>query len=123
MSKQLFANEKVMTQYLGALLCEDEPEDNLEPVAKLLEHVPSAAQQEQVHLMPKDEVGEVVQQDAQKIGPLITENDDVIVDTAIDASTIQRCNYLKSLNSYFQRKAKKIILKMNFKHCFLKWRD
>ena len=85
MSKQLFANEKVMTQYLGALLCDDEPEDNLEPVAKLLEHVPSAAQQEQVHLMPKDEVGEVVQQDAQKIGPLITENDDVIVDTAIDA--------------------------------------
>ena len=39
MSKQLFANEKVMTQYLGALLCEDEPVDNLEPVAKLLEQV------------------------------------------------------------------------------------
>ena len=37
MSKQLFANEKVMKQYLGALLCEDEPVDNLEPVAKLLE--------------------------------------------------------------------------------------
>ena len=40
MSKHLFANEKVMTQYLGALLCEDEPTDqNLEPVAKLLEQV------------------------------------------------------------------------------------
>ena len=40
MSKQLFANEKVMKQYLGALLCEDEPVDNLEPVAKLLEQMP-----------------------------------------------------------------------------------
>lgn len=40
MSKHLFANEKVMTQYLDALLCEDEPtEENLEPVAKLLEQV------------------------------------------------------------------------------------
>ena len=40
MSKHLFANEKVMTQYLGALLCEDEPTDqNIEPVAKLLEQV------------------------------------------------------------------------------------
>ena len=40
MSKHLFANEKVMTQYLGALLCEDEPtEENLEPVAKLLQQV------------------------------------------------------------------------------------
>ena len=35
MSKQLFANEKVMTQYLGALLCEDEPEENLEPVGSI----------------------------------------------------------------------------------------
>ncbi len=40
MSKHLFANEKVMTQYLGALLCEDEAaEQNLQPVAKLLEQV------------------------------------------------------------------------------------
>jgi purine-binding chemotaxis protein CheW len=39
MSKQLFANEKVMTQYLGALLQEDVPNENLEPVAKLLEQV------------------------------------------------------------------------------------
>jgi len=39
-NKHLFANEKVMTQYLGALLCEEEPEQqNLEPVAKLLEQV------------------------------------------------------------------------------------
>ncbi|BED89852.1 chemotaxis protein W [Pseudoalteromonas sp. MM1] len=53
MSKQLFANEKVMTQYLGALLCEDEPEENLEPVAKLLEQVPSAIQNDEVLLKPK----------------------------------------------------------------------
>ena len=39
MSKQLFANEKVMTQYLGALLCEEEESTDLEPVAKLLEQV------------------------------------------------------------------------------------
>ncbi|KPH63945.1 chemotaxis protein CheW [Pseudoalteromonas porphyrae] len=41
MSKQLFANEKVMTQYLGALLCEDEDSTDLQPVAKLLEQVTS----------------------------------------------------------------------------------
>ena len=40
MSKQLFANEKVMTQYLGALLCEEELASDLEPVAKLLENIP-----------------------------------------------------------------------------------
>lgn len=56
MSKQLFANEKVMTQYLGALLCEDEPEENLEPVAKLLEQVPSALQNEDVLLKPKEQL-------------------------------------------------------------------
>ena len=39
MSKQLFANEKVVTQYLGALLSDDEPTKDLEPVAKLLEQV------------------------------------------------------------------------------------
>ena len=51
MSKHLFANEKVMTQYLGALLCEDEPsEQNLEPVAKLLEQVnePEQKQEEKI---------------------------------------------------------------------------
>ena len=41
MSKHLFANEKVMKQYLGALLQDDEPNDTaLAPVAKLLERVP-----------------------------------------------------------------------------------
>jgi len=40
MSKQLFANEKVMTQYLGSLLCEEEvPAQDLDPIAKLLEQV------------------------------------------------------------------------------------
>jgi purine-binding chemotaxis protein CheW len=46
MSKQLFANEKVMTQYLEALLC-DEETSALEPVAKLLEQVkPSVIEKE-----------------------------------------------------------------------------
>lgn len=46
MSKQLFANEKVMTQYLEALLC-DEDASALEPVAKLLEQVkPSVTERE-----------------------------------------------------------------------------
>ncbi|WP_199611240.1 chemotaxis protein CheW [Flocculibacter collagenilyticus] len=42
MSKQNFANEKVMKKYLTALLTEDEPEneeEHLEPVAKLLKQV------------------------------------------------------------------------------------
>ena len=56
MSKQLFANEKVMKQYLGALLCEDEPVDSLEPVAKLLEQLPDGTQPEQVHLKPKEQL-------------------------------------------------------------------
>ncbi|ALQ08937.1 MULTISPECIES: chemotaxis protein CheW [Pseudoalteromonas] len=56
MSKQLFANEKVMTQYLGALLRDDEPTDNLEPVAKLLEQIPSEQQKGQVHLKPNEQL-------------------------------------------------------------------
>ncbi|MBH0038130.1 chemotaxis protein CheW [Pseudoalteromonas sp. SWN166] len=56
MSKQLFANEKVMKQYLGALLCEDEPVDDLEPVAKLLEKIPDDSQQERIHLKPKEQI-------------------------------------------------------------------
>ncbi|MBB1379215.1 chemotaxis protein CheW [Pseudoalteromonas sp. SR43-2] len=55
MSKQLFANEKVMKQYLGALLCEDEPVDNLEPVAKLLEQIPDDSQQH-IHSKPKEQL-------------------------------------------------------------------
>ncbi|CAM3942814.1 chemotaxis protein CheW [Pseudoalteromonas byunsanensis] len=47
MSKHLFANEKVMKQYLGALLSEEEPEDSsLLPVAKLLEQVPLVSEAE-----------------------------------------------------------------------------
>ncbi|TMS81832.1 chemotaxis protein CheW [Pseudoalteromonas sp. S554] len=48
MSKQLFANEKVMTQYLGALLCEEELASDLEPVAKLLENIPGDLPSEEV---------------------------------------------------------------------------
>ncbi|MDN3485360.1 chemotaxis protein CheW [Pseudoalteromonas sp. APC 3224] len=47
MSKQLFANEKVVTQYLGALLSDDVPAKDLEPVAKLLEQVAYEEQKEQ----------------------------------------------------------------------------
>ncbi|WP_368484974.1 chemotaxis protein CheW [Pseudoalteromonas sp. SD03] len=47
MSKQLFANEKVVTQYFGALLSDDEPTKDLEPVAKLLEQVTYEEQKEQ----------------------------------------------------------------------------
>ncbi len=47
MSKHLFANEKVMKQYLGALLQDDEPQDAaLAPVAKLLERVPDISEQQ-----------------------------------------------------------------------------
>ena len=47
MSKHLFANEKVMKQYLGALLQEDEPQETmLAPVAKLLERVPEITETE-----------------------------------------------------------------------------
>jgi len=46
MSKQLFANEKVVTQYLGALLSDDEPAKDLAPVAKLLEQVTYEEQKE-----------------------------------------------------------------------------
>ncbi|GAB0109665.1 chemotaxis protein CheW [Pseudoalteromonas distincta] len=50
MSKQLFANEKVMKQYLGALLCEEEPLEELEPVAKLLENISGDPVEEQEYL-------------------------------------------------------------------------
>lgn len=60
MSKHLFANEKVMTQYLGALLTEEEAapktqDAQLEPVAKLLEHV-SLPEAEEVELQSNPEV-------------------------------------------------------------------
>lgn len=61
MSKQLFANEKVMTQYLDALLCDEDP-SALEPVAKLLEQVkPSATEKE---LTPKTTAQAIMQPDA-----------------------------------------------------------
>ena len=50
MSKQLFANEKVMKQYLTALLNEDDPNfnsANLDPVAKLLQQVPVITEKEE----------------------------------------------------------------------------
>ncbi|WP_372858761.1 chemotaxis protein CheW [Pseudoalteromonas sp.] len=50
MSKQLFANEKVVTQYLGALLSDDEPTKDLEPVAKLLQQVAYEEEQKEQSL-------------------------------------------------------------------------
>ncbi|WP_419147813.1 chemotaxis protein CheW [Pseudoalteromonas 'SMAR'] len=61
MTKHLFANEKVMKQYLGALL-QEEPEEvshELNPVAKLLEQVTvpqSESQAEPVVITPEPEV-------------------------------------------------------------------
>ncbi len=48
MSKQLFANEKVMKQYLNALLCDEEPvvQDQLESVARLLQQVDEVVEAE-----------------------------------------------------------------------------
>ncbi|MCF2909773.1 chemotaxis protein CheW [Pseudoalteromonas sp. DL2-H2.2] len=47
MSKHLFANEQVMKQYLGALLREEEEDEvALAPVAKLLESVPEAKEEQ-----------------------------------------------------------------------------
>ncbi|MFY8326105.1 chemotaxis protein CheW [Pseudoalteromonas sp. ZZD1] len=60
MSKQLFANEKVMTQYLGALLCEEDENTDLEPVAKLLEQVGSVQKQTQ---MPAKAAKQVIVQE------------------------------------------------------------
>lgn len=81
MSKQLFANEKVMTQYLGALLREDEPEDNFEPVAKLLEKVSSVTEKESVFLKSEN-ASNTSEQDFDKedleLRPLITSKGDVI---------------------------------------------
>ena len=63
MSKQLFANEKVVTQYLGALLSDDEPTKDLEPVAKLLEQVTYEEQKEQpVIVEPVVEVEKLTKQ-------------------------------------------------------------
>ncbi|NOU50823.1 chemotaxis protein CheW [Pseudoalteromonas sp. JBTF-M23] len=62
MSKHLFANEKVMKQYLGALLSEEEPEDNsLLPVAKLLEQVSDVSEPKQTEPTKEVQADEVVE--------------------------------------------------------------
>ncbi|GAA60015.1 purine-binding chemotaxis protein CheW [Pseudoalteromonas sp. BSi20652] len=93
MSKQLFANEKVMKQYLGALLCEDEPANNLEPVAKLLEQMPDDSQKEHIYLKPDKQL-EVVEQIFNQdliiadVEPLIEEIDFVAVSPKIVAEGV-----------------------------------
>lgn len=82
MSKQLFANEKIMTQYLGALLCEDEPEENLEPVAKLLEQVPSAIQNDEVLLKPKAQLSVTEQLYSEQVKEAISDVEPVPSQTA-----------------------------------------
>jgi purine-binding chemotaxis protein CheW len=61
MSKQLFANEKVVTQYLGALLSDDEPTKDLEPVAKLLQQVAYEEEQKEQSLQVEPVVEPVVE--------------------------------------------------------------
>jgi len=61
MSKQLFANEKVVTQYLGALLSDDEPTKDLEPVAKLLQQVAYEEEQNEQSLQIEPVVEPVVE--------------------------------------------------------------
>ncbi|CAH9054431.1 hypothetical protein PSECIP111951_01035 [Pseudoalteromonas holothuriae] len=71
MSKQLFANEKVMKQYLGALLNEEEPEDSsLLPVAKLLEQVPDVSEQPQDVIKEAPIKKQVVEA---KLKPIVTQ--------------------------------------------------
>jgi purine-binding chemotaxis protein CheW len=98
MSKHLFANEKVMKQYLGALLQEDEPQDvALAPVAKLLERVPEVseeslvkpAQQVEQETAAVEAVREEAQQDIVEISTVeskeleLTKNNTIIKEEAI----------------------------------------
>jgi purine-binding chemotaxis protein CheW len=75
MSKHLFANEKVMKQYLGALLQEDEPQDvALAPVAKLLERVPEVT--EEALIKPAQQIEQkivVVEAAPEKVHPSTVE--------------------------------------------------
>ncbi|BBN81130.1 chemotaxis protein W [Pseudoalteromonas sp. A25] len=94
MSKHLFANEKVMKQYLGALLSEEEPEDkSLLPVAKLLEQVSDVselkqaepkkvAQTQEAEKVKADFVEEQEIPEEQTKNLEITENNTIIKETA-----------------------------------------
>ncbi|MEQ2353369.1 chemotaxis protein CheW [Pseudoalteromonas piscicida] len=89
MSKHLFANEKVMKQYLGALL-QEEPEIEqceLSPVAKLLEQVKEPESELEdtdlpvvVATEPQESVSEVIEEQPSKLAQdlEVTENTSII---------------------------------------------
>ncbi len=92
MNKPLFANEKVMKQYLSALLCEDDPQLNpqLQPVAKLLEkvgqdgHIGSGAVLSQVN----KNLAQIKQNDvATEAKPVIKAKSEVINTNQVDDVT------------------------------------
>lgn len=56
MSKQLFANEKVMKQYLDALLFEDAPATVVQPVENLLQDVEAKVKELQQERIVKEEI-------------------------------------------------------------------
>ncbi|QUI70430.1 chemotaxis protein CheW [Pseudoalteromonas sp. M8] len=104
MSKHLFANEKVMKQYLGALL-QEEPEIEqceLSPVAKLLEQVkePESELEEiessvVVATEPLESVSEVIQEQPSKLAHdlEVTENTSIIKEQATIESVSAREAY------------------------------
>lgn len=93
MSKHLFANEKVMKQYLGALL-QEEPEIEqceLSPVAKLLEQVKEPGSEPEdtdlpvvVATAPQESVSEVIEDQPSKLAQdlEVTENTSIIKEQA-----------------------------------------
>ncbi|MBE0360214.1 chemotaxis protein CheW [Pseudoalteromonas aliena] len=86
MSKQLFANEKVMTQYLGALLRDDGPIDNLEPVAKLLEKIPNGTDQEQLQAKESNITEKTDEQIQSVVAPKPLPSEKVVTDNIIDVT-------------------------------------
>lgn len=109
MTKQLFANEKVVSQYIGALLCEDEPDENLEPVAKLLAHVGQHVDEQKT--VYAQEKREIVSQDV-LVTPTQTEKltnipDVVAPKVSVNNTINQAANgsqnaLLKSEEAYFE---------------------
>lgn len=89
MSKQLFANEKVMSQYLGALLCEDEPTEKLKPVAKLLERIPDDAKsnevkQDDIQVLKTEQTGQITERVENVFPePIETVQDTLTVEVAV----------------------------------------
>ncbi|MCG9757943.1 chemotaxis protein CheW [Pseudoalteromonas sp. Isolate6] len=104
MSKHLFANEKVMKQYLGALL-QEEPEIEqceLSPVAKLLEQVKEPEPELEtteplavVAIEPQEQVSDVIEEQSSKLAQdlEVTENTSIIKEQATIESVSARDAY------------------------------